>query len=170
MFYGFGTIAWRRIGFDDTVIGMLWTLGVVAEIGLFWIAGRLGRFGSAPVLLALAGIGAMVRWPLTAIADTVAMAAALQILHALTFGAAHLGSMRFLQDNAPPGLEATAQALYYALVTGVLMGTFMPLAGLLYEAEGMAAYHAMGGLGVVTLAATAVLVRLGRPAPTATPT
>ena len=57
VFYGFGTIAWRRIGFDDTVIGMLWTLGVVAEIGLFWIAGRLGRFGSAPVLLALAGIG-----------------------------------------------------------------------------------------------------------------
>src|SRR3546814_7791437 len=32
VFYGFGTIAWRRIGFDDTVIGMLWTLGVVAEI------------------------------------------------------------------------------------------------------------------------------------------
>ncbi len=166
VFYGFGTIAWRRIGFDDTVIGMLWTLGVVAEIGLFWMAGRLGRFGSAPFLLTLAGIGAMVRWPLTAIADTVAMAAALQVLHALTFGAAHLGAMRFLQDNAPPGLEATAQALYYALVTGVLMGTFMPLAGLLYEAEGMAAYHAMGALGVVTLAATAVLVRLGRPAAT----
>ena len=162
VFYGFGTIAWRRIGFDDTVIGMLWTLGVVAEIGLFWVAGRLGRFGSAPFLLAIAGVGAIVRWPLTAIADTVALAAALQVLHALTFGAAHLGAMRFLQDNAPPGLEATAQALYYALVTGVLMGTFMPLAGYLYEAGGMAAYHAMGGLGVVTLAATAMLFRLSR--------
>lgn len=165
VFYGFGTIAWRKIGFDDTVIGGLWTLGVLAEIVLFWLAGRLGRFGSAPFLLALAGGGAMLRWPLTAVADTVALAAALQVLHALTFGAAHLGAMRFLQDNAPPGLEATAQALYYALVTGVLMGLCMPVAGLLYDAAGMAAYHAMGLLGAVTLAATAVLVRLNRSQP-----
>jgi len=165
VFYGFGTIAWRKIGFDDTVIGVLWTLGVVAEIVLFWMAGRLGRFGSAPFLFMLAGFGVMLRWPLTAIADTVAAAAALQVLHALTFGAAHLGAMRYLQDNAPPGLEATTQALYYALVTGVLMGTVMPLAGVLYEHFGMAAYHAMGGLGLVTLAASAILVRLSRGAP-----
>lgn len=163
VFYGFGTIAWRKIGFDDTVIGLLWTLGVVAEIVLFWLAGRLGRFGSATFLLAAAGIGVVIRWPLTAIADTVAAAAALQLLHALTFGAAHLGAMRFLQDNAPPGLEATAQALYYALVTGVLMGVSMPIAGILYQHVGMAAYYAMGALGLVGLAATGVLVRIGPP-------
>lgn len=160
VFYGFGTIAWRRIGFDDTVIGGLWTIGVLAEIVLFWVAGRLGRFGSAPFLLALAGAGVLVRWPLTAIADSIAAVAVLQLLHALTFGAAHLGAMRFLQDNTPPGLEATAQALYYALVTGVLMGLCMPVAGLLYDTVGIAAYHAMGLLGIVTLAATAVLARL----------
>jgi len=164
VFYGFGTIAWRRLGFDDTAIGLLWTIGVVAEIALFWVAGRLGRFGGAPFLLTLAGIGVLLRWPLTALADTVAVTAALQVLHALTFGAAHLGAMRFLQDNAPPGLEATAQALYYALVTGVLMGLCMPVAGLLFDRWGMGAYHAMGALGLVTLAATALLVRLG-PAP-----
>lgn len=163
VFYGFGTIAWRRIGFDDTVIGALWTIGVLAEIVLFWVAGRLGRFGSAPVLLALAGLGVLVRWPLTAVADSVALAAPLQVLHALTFGAAHLGAMRFLQDNAPPGLEATAQALYYALVTGVLMGLCMPLAGLLYDRVGMAAYHAMGLLGFVTLAGAWLLARFSRP-------
>ena len=163
VFYGFGTIAWRKIGFDDTVIGGLWTIGVLAEIVLFWVAGRLGRFGSAPVLLTVAGIGVLVRWPLTAIADTVAVVAPLQVLHALTFGAAHLGAMRFLQDNAPPGLEATAQALYYALVTGVLMGLCMPVAGLLYDSVGIAAYHAMGLLGLVTLAATGLLVRFSRP-------
>ncbi|MEQ8395531.1 MFS transporter [Thalassobaculum sp.] len=165
VFYGFGTIAWRRIGFDDTVIGLLWTLGVVAEIVLFWLAARLGRFGSATFLLAAAGVGAVVRWPLTAIADTVAMAAVLQLLHALTFGAAHLGAMRYLQDNAPPGLEATAQALYYALVTGVLMGLSMPFAGVLYQRIGMDAYHAMGVLGLIGLAATAVLARIA-PLPT----
>src|SRR3546814_11668186 len=68
VFYGFGTIAWRRIGFDDTVIGMLWTLGVVAEIVLFWTAGRPGRFGRPPFLPALPGIGVILRGPLTALA------------------------------------------------------------------------------------------------------
>jgi len=168
VFYGFGTIAWRRIGFDDTVIGGLWTIGVLAEIVLFWVAGRLGRFGSAPFLLAMAGLGVVVRWPLTAIAESIAVVAALQVLHALTFGAAHLGAMRFLQDNAPPGLEATAQALYYALVTGVLMGLCMPAAGLLYDSVGIAAYHAMGLLGFVTLGAAAVLWRLGPPSVSST--
>src|SRR3546814_12922637 len=103
VFYGFGTIAWRRIGFDDTVIGMLWTLGVVAEIVLFWTAGRLGRFGSPPFLLALAGIGVILRWPLTAIADTVAAAALLQVLHAPTFGAAHPGPSPFHPEDGRGG-------------------------------------------------------------------
>lgn len=148
VFYGFGTIAWRGIGFSESAIGLLWSLGVVAEIVVFALAARLGRFASAPALLAIAGFGALVRWPLTAVTETFAAVAVLQLLHGLTFGAAHLGAMRFLQDNAPEGLEATAQAFYYALVSGVIMGMAMPIAGLLFENHGQMAYIAMGGLGL----------------------
>ncbi len=151
VFYGFGTIAWRAEGFGEGAIGMLWAIGVVAEIAVFALAGRIGRFGSSRILLAAAAFGAIVRWPLTAVTGDLLAVSALQVLHGLTFGAAHLGAMRYLQDNAPEGLEATAQAFYYALVSGVIMGLAMPSAGLLFEAYGPAAYVAMGGLGALGL-------------------
>ncbi|NQW09119.1 MAG: MFS transporter [Alphaproteobacteria bacterium] len=149
VYYAFGTIAWRGLGFGETVIGGLWVVGVVAEIALFWVAGRLGRLGTAQALLILGAVGALVRWPLTALADTPWEIAPLQVLHALTFGAAHLGAMRFLRETAPEGMEATAQALYYALVGGVIMGLAMPVAGWLYARFGLDAYHAMGVFGLV---------------------
>lgn len=159
VFYGFGTIAWRGIGFGEGAIGALWSLGVVAEIVVFALAARLGRFASAPALLAFAGLGALVRWPLTAVTEAFVAVAALQLLHGLTFGAAHLGAMRYLQDNAPEGLEATAQAFYYALVSGVIMGLAMPVAGLLYDSHGQMAYIAMGALGASGLGFALALAR-----------
>lgn len=36
LYYGFGTLYWREVGFSDTIIGALWAEGVVAEIVLFW--------------------------------------------------------------------------------------------------------------------------------------
>lgn len=158
--YGFGTIAWRADGFGEGEIGVLWSLGVVSEILVFALAARLGRFASAPALLGLAAIGVMTRWPLTAVTDDLVAVGALQLLHGLTFGAAHLGAMRYLQDNAPEGLEATAQAFYYALVSGVIMGMAMPVAGILYESYGQTAYMAMGGLGAVGLCFALILRKL----------
>ncbi|MDF1791944.1 MAG: MFS transporter [Thalassobaculaceae bacterium] len=160
VFYGFGTIAWRANGFSDSAIGILWSLGVVAEIVVFALAARLGRFAAAPALLALAGIGALIRWPLTAVTDDLFLVAGLQLLHGLTFGAAHLGAMRYLQDNAPEGLEATAQAFYYALVSGVIMGMAMPVAGVFYEGYGQLAYIAMGGLGATGLGFALILRKM----------
>src|SRR5204862_7918096 len=41
LYYGFGTLYWRELGFADPVIGVLWAEGVVAEIVLFWYSARL---------------------------------------------------------------------------------------------------------------------------------
>ena len=41
VYYGFGTLYWRSLGFSDAVIGLLWAEGVVAEILLFWQGTRL---------------------------------------------------------------------------------------------------------------------------------
>ena len=64
LYYGFGTLYWRGLGFSDSVIGVLWAEGVVAEIALFWygapLVARLGPLG----LLALGGVGGIVRWSL----------------------------------------------------------------------------------------------------------
>lgn len=161
VFYAFSSISWTGLGFSETEVGVLWTLGVVAEIVLFWMAGKLGRIGAPLSMMAIGAVSAMVRWPLMAVADTVTLNVPLQLLHAFTFGAAHLGAMRYLQENAPKGLEASAQAVYAALVSGVVMGLSLPLAGVLYQNFGMAAYHFMAIPGLLALIPLYWLSRLG---------
>jgi len=46
IYYGFGTLYWRSLGFSEATIGMLWAEGTVAGILLFWHGQRLlARFG-----------------------------------------------------------------------------------------------------------------------------
>ena len=84
----------------------------------------------------------------------------LQILHALTFGAAHLGAIHVMARSVPEGQAGTAQALYASVVGGVGMGAAMLLAGPLYAAYGGRAYWAMAVIAAVGLAASVALLRL----------
>jgi PPP family 3-phenylpropionic acid transporter len=66
----------------------------------------------------------------------------LQLLHALSFGATHLGALMFLVRHAPPGQAATAQG-YLAIALGLAMAAATAVSGLLYEDFGGRAYAAM---------------------------
>ncbi len=162
LYYGFGTLYWQGIGYSDTVIGMLWAEGVVAEIVLFWYSApfvaRLGPLG----LMALGGAAGIVRWSLMGMVPGLAAAAVLQLLHALTFGASHLGAMHFMARSVPPGAAASAQSLYAALSAGLGSGLVMLVAGALYAAYGGAAYPFMALLSAAGLVG---VWRLARAAP-----
>jgi len=62
LYYGFSTVQWRAAGFDGTLIGALWAIGVLAEIALFAWSGRLPTPLRAAVWLATGGTGAILRW------------------------------------------------------------------------------------------------------------
>jgi MFS transporter, PPP family, 3-phenylpropionic acid transporter len=151
LYYGFGTLYWRGLGFSDAVIGMLWAEGVVAEIVLFWysapLAARLGPLG----LMALGGAAGILRWSLMGVLPGLPAAAGLQLLHALTFGASHLGAMHFMARSVPPGVAASAQSLYAALSAGLGSGLVMLVAGALYAAYGGQAYPFMALLSAAGL-------------------
>ena len=66
----------------------------------------------------------------------------LQLLHALSFGATHLGALGFVSGRAPPGQGATAQG-YLAVALGITMAVSMGISGLLYGRFGGLAYAAM---------------------------
>ncbi len=157
VYYGFSALHWRAAGLSEAAVGGLWALGVVAEVILFAfsarIVARLGPFG----LMALAGFGGVVRWLVLGQTTALPALAAAQLLHAASFGAAHLGAMHFLVRNAPPGLAASAQALYSAIAGGLAIGLAMLAAGWLYAglAGGaftvMAVLSALGGLLALAL-------------------
>jgi MFS transporter, PPP family, 3-phenylpropionic acid transporter len=146
VYYGFGTLYWQRLGIADGTIALLWAEGVLAEILLFyWGAKLLRRFGPRG-LLALGGGAGVLRWTLTGFAAAVPALALLQLLHALTFGAAHLGAMHHLARRLPAGQAATAQALYATVVGGIGQGLLMLLAGVLYGALSGRAFLAMAAV------------------------
>lgn len=156
--YVFGTISWRAAGIGDGTISILWAEGIVAEIVLFYFAGavtaRLGAVG----LMILGAAGGIVRWTLMPLlGDTLAVLLVLQALHALTFGATHLGAMAFLQRAVPGSAMTLAQSLYYGLASGLPVALVYQLAGILYERAGANAYFAMAVLSAIGLLAAAAL-------------
>jgi PPP family 3-phenylpropionic acid transporter len=162
LYYGFGTLYWREVGFSDTVIGVLWAEGVVAEIVLFWCSAPLVRRFGPLGLMALGGAAGVVRWSLMGALPGLAAAAALQLLHALTFGASHLGAMHWMARRVPPSAAASAQSLYAALSAGLGSGLVMLAAGALYSAYGGGAYPFMALLSAAGLCGVLCLVRTSR--------
>jgi len=149
-YYGFSTIQWRAEGFDGRLIGLLWGLGVFAEIVLFALSGRLPKSLPPTALLAIGGCGAIVRWTAMAFDPPVAMLPALQLLHAASFGAAHLGMMGFLARNVPRELAATAQG-FAATWSGIVNASATFVSGFVYAATGSLAYLVMAAMALIGL-------------------
>jgi PPP family 3-phenylpropionic acid transporter len=155
-FYGFGTLYWQAGGVPDFAIGALWAVGVVAEIALFTVAGKLARRFDPPVFLIVAGVAAVVRWSLFPFADTLTAMAALQLLHGLSFGAAHLGAVAILAKVVPSRWGGTGQGLL-ATSIGIQMAIGLSLCGALYDINPDWPFYLMA---VVSLAGTLIMLAL----------
>jgi PPP family 3-phenylpropionic acid transporter len=149
-YYGFSTMLWRAEGLDGRLIGLLWGLGVLAEIVLFALSVRLPKSLPPAALLAIGGFGALVRWTAMAFDPPVALLPALQILHAASFGAAHLGMMGFLARNVPRELAATAQG-FAATWSGIVNASATFVSGFVYAATGSLAYLVMATMALIGL-------------------
>ncbi len=153
VYYSFGTLHWQALGISNSMIGGLWALGVAAEIVLFWKSAPLiKRFGPA-MLIGLGAVAALLRWTIMAFDPPMWTLPLLQCLHAFTFGISHLGAMQFLLRAVPPQLASTAQSMYSALASGVLMAGAIFVSGRLYEQAGGLTYLAMTGLAVLACGA-----------------
>jgi PPP family 3-phenylpropionic acid transporter len=142
VFYGFSALQWRGVGLDGTAVAALWALGVLAEIVLFAFSGRLPPFFQPIMLLMIGAAGAGLRWAAMALNPPDAALPFLQLLHALSFGATHLGAIGFVARHAPHGQSATAQG-YLSIAQGAAMAAATGLSGWLYGAFGARAYAAM---------------------------
>ncbi len=159
VYYGFGSLNWRSLGFSPTTIGWLWAEGVVAEILLFWQGRRLLPILGPLGLMALGGLAGIVRWSLAGLVVSLWAVSALQLLHALTFGASYLGAMHVLSRTVPPAAAASAQTLYTAVSSGAGGGLAMVAAGALFAAFAGQAYLFMAALSAAGLLGTLWLQR-----------
>ncbi len=115
-------------GHDKTVIGLLWAVSVVAEIGWFYWQGRWLPRLPLLVWLVVCGLVTALRMGVTAAGAGVLLLMALaQIAHAFTFAAHHASCIALLARHFPGRLRGRGQALYTVIgygLPGVLAGLF----------------------------------------------
>ncbi|MEW6292819.1 MAG: MFS transporter [Pseudomonadota bacterium] len=106
-------------GYDKMAVGLLWSLGVVAEIIVFMAMPRLmRRFTLRSILLASFGL-AVLRFLLIGwAADHALVLLFAQILHGATFGAYHAGAMAALIRWFEPAQQARVQGVYGSISFG----------------------------------------------------
>lgn len=157
--YNYGTLHWRAAGVSDGMIGLLWAIGVLAEVILFAIGARfVDRLGPGRLFLMAAGAGVL-RWTVLAYSTTLPVLIVVQTLHAFTFGAVHLAAMAFIARAIPAHLSATAQSLHGSVALSIAAGVTAPFLGYLYEAMGGGAFHAMTVFSLAGGACALLLMR-----------
>ena len=135
--YVFYSIHLVAQGYGKTLVGALWTLGVVAEIVVFLLMPRISlRVSMRSILLACFLLAAL-RFLLIGWAPGfIGLLVVAQLLHGASFGAHHAATMAALNRWFAAGQQARAQALYGSTAYGAggLGGAL--LAGALWESSG----------------------------------
>jgi PPP family 3-phenylpropionic acid transporter len=137
-YYGFFALFLRDLAYDGFTIGLLISLGVVAEVLVFVYAGFFFKvFTLKQLLIFSLGITAL-RWYLVAIfADSIFILSLTQIIHAASFALYHSASMLFISDHFSVSQQSRGQAIYLGGVYGIGGAIGAYLSGLLWmEGEG----------------------------------
>jgi PPP family 3-phenylpropionic acid transporter len=117
--YVFYSIHLAGHGYSTTAVGILWSVGVVAEIGMFILMPRLLERYSLEGLLAFSFAVAVVRFLLIGWAvDTLLLAILAQTLHGVTFGVFHAAAIAAVNRWFPGRAQGRGQALYSSLSFG----------------------------------------------------
>lgn len=148
----FLTLHLEHLGYTRGMIGLLWALGVIAEVLMFMLMSRvLQRFSVRQVLMTSFVIAAL-RWLLLGnLADHLAILIVAQLMHAATFGSFHASAVHFVQRSFGPRQQGQGQALYAALSgTGGAMGALY--AGYSWNALGASWTFAIASLAAVAAA------------------
>ena len=118
-FYVFYSIHLDAHGYAKTEVGLLWSLGVLAEIVVFVFMARLARRFALRTILLACFAAAVVRFALMGWGvESLAIMVFVQLLHGLTFGAYHASAIAAVNQWFPGKTQGRGQALYSSLSFG----------------------------------------------------
>jgi MFS transporter, PPP family, 3-phenylpropionic acid transporter len=144
-YYVFGSITWQIAGLGGLTIAALWSLGVIAEIVVFALSPRFTLQSSTLVMIG--GIGAVMRWLITAQEPPVAVLAAVQLAHGVSFGLTQVGIIGLMVRHVPMPVVTRAQG-YLAACGGIVASTASIVSGAIYARYGQGAYYAMAAMAL----------------------
>lgn len=149
-YYTFFSIYLSEHGYSASRLGMFWTVGVLAEIAVFFLSARIFRRWDAGKVMALAMFSAALRWWATALwPDNGWLLGLAQLTHALNFGAFFAAVMQLLARFFPGRLNGHGQGVFYGLSSGVGGVAGALLAGQLWRFSGSTAFAAAGAFALL---------------------
>jgi PPP family 3-phenylpropionic acid transporter len=156
-YYSFFSLYLEGFGYSTTVIGQLWALGVLSEIGVFLLMPVLmPRFGARNLLL-LAVVLTTLRWLLTAFyADNLIVITLSQTLHAASFGLYHAVMIFIIHSLFTGTHQGRGQALYSSLSFGAGGAAGTLVSGYLWSGLGPQAMYLVAA--AISLCAVAVVL------------
>lgn len=152
--YVFFSLYLDALGYSKTMIGMLWAVSVLVEIGWFFTQSRWLPRLPLTGWMVLCSAAMVLRMGVTTVwADVLWVLLLAQALHALTFAAHHTACVALLSHHFPGRMRGRGQALYTVIAYGVpgVLGGFV--GGWLSERWGLQAVFV--AMTVCALAATA---------------
>ncbi len=119
-YYTFFSIYAEDSGYSRTLIGQLWSLGVLAEVGVFYYMYRwLPRFGPKR-LLVVAMLLTVVRWWLIAYyVEYLSILLFAQLLHAASYGLFHASAIHLIDTYFSGSIQGRGQALFASVSFGL---------------------------------------------------
>ena len=144
-YYIFASITWQLAGLGGLTIAALWALGVLAEIVVFALSPRFTLRPS--MLVVIGGVGAMLRWLITAQEPPVAVLAVVQLAHGLSFGLTQVGTMGLMVRHVPMPVVARAQG-YLAACGGIVASSASIVSGAIYARYGQGVYYVMAAMAL----------------------
>ena len=142
--------------------GLLWALGVVAEIVLFVYMRRLLARYSLRAMLLFSTLLAIARWLLIAwYAEYWVVLMLAQLCHAATFGGVHVAGIHLVQGYFGHKHQGKGQALYSSLSFGLGGGLGSLASGFYWETWGASEVYSLAA-GLAAIALVIAFVWVGR--------
>lgn len=119
-FYTFFSIYLESYGYSKTMIGWLWALGVIMEVGVFLYAHLLlARFNIFNLLMLCFVMTAVRWWIIASFPESLSLLSIGQALHAISFGFYHATASQIINAQFRGKFQVRGQALYSSITFGL---------------------------------------------------
>ena len=129
LLYNFYSIFLKEQGYSSSLIGILWSIGVIFEIFIFILMPKiLNKFNLREVLLISLFLAVIRFFLIGNYVDILSVLILAQILHAATFGSFHVASVELVSVHFNREHHSRGQSIYNSITYG-LGGTIGGLGG-----------------------------------------
>ena len=144
-YYTFYTIYLQEHGYSPHMTGILWAVGVLAEVIIFLLMHRLlPQYGARKLLLVTLALTSL-RWLMIGFyVDDIAVLFLAQLLHAFSFGVFHAVSISLVHRYFTGSHQGRGQALYSSTGFGAGVAAGSLVSGFVWDQYGAEVLFSFG--------------------------